>query len=61
MAKSENKGKKCCKHRHDTVCETLVAKKSGKVAKKNGKVAKKVSGQNDNDNHTYTYTYKYDF
>lgn len=35
--KSENKGKKCCKYRHDTVCKTLVAKKSGKVAKKKAK------------------------
>ena len=54
MAKSENRGKKCFKHRYDTVCKTLVAKK---VAKRQ----KKLSEQNDNDNHTYTYTYKYDF
>lgn len=60
VAKSENKGKKCCKYRHDTVCKTLVAKKSGKVAKKRQK-GKKLSGQNHTYNHTYTYTYKYDF
>ena len=44
MAKSENKGKKCCKYRHDTVCKTLVAKKVAKWQKK-GKKAKNCRGK----------------